>query len=144
MLLPVLDLPDNLYCLLVSCLQKDDAASIQEKFCQADGVILATPVYYFNVTAQMKLFIDLTYFLYMKNKKSRAKTVAVIVIANSEGIEDTLHTMEQFVDESFDIEEGQMLIVTGFAGRIGDIQNNPTLITDARNLGKRMSEILKG
>ena len=129
---------------LDSCLQKDDTATIQDKFCQADGVILATPVYYFNVTAQMKLFMDRTYFLYIKNRKSRAKTVGVIVIANSEGIEDTLHTMEQFVDESFDIDDSKMLVVTGYAGRLGDIKSNPTLIADARNLGKRMTENLKG
>jgi len=128
---------------LDSCLQKDDTAAIQDKFCQADGVILATPVYYFNVTAQMKLFIDRTYFLYMKNRKSKAKTVGVIVVANSEGIEDTLHTMEQFVDESFDIEDSQKLIVNGYAGRLGDIKNNPKLIADARNMGKRMGYILK-
>ena len=102
---------------LDSCLQKDDTAVILDKFCQADGVLLATPVYYFNVTAQMKSFIDRTYFLYMKSKKSRAKTVGVIAIATCEGIEDTLHTMGQFVDESFDIEDSQRLIVTGYASR---------------------------
>lgn len=128
---------------LGSCLQKDDTAAILDKYCQADGVILATPVYYFNVTAQMKTFMDRTYFLYMKSRKSRAKTVGVIVIATCEGVEDTLHTLGQFMDESFDIEEGQRLIVTGYASRLGDTKNNPTLIADARNLGKRMVEVLK-
>jgi multimeric flavodoxin WrbA len=128
---------------LGSCLQKDDTSAILEKFCQADGVILATPVYYFNVTAQMKTFMDRTYFLYTKSIKSRAKTVGIIVVANSEGIEDTLHTMRQFVDESFDIEDSQMLIVTGYAGRLGDVKNNSMLVADARNLGKRMVEVLK-
>ena len=129
---------------LDSCLQKDDTAAILDKFCQADGVILATPVYYFSVTAQMKAFMDRTYFLYMKSRKSRAKTVGVIAVATCEGIEDTLHTLGQFMDESFDIEDGQRLIVTGYASRLGDAKNNPTLIADARNLGKRMGEILKG
>ena len=129
---------------LNSCLQKDDTAAILDKFCQADGVILATPVYYFNITAQMKSFIDRTYFLYMKSRKSRAKTVGVIVIATCEGVQDTLHTLGQFMDESFDIEDGQRLIVTGYASKLGDVKNNTTLIADARNLGKRMGEILKG
>ena len=128
---------------LGSCLQKDDTAAILDKFCQADGVILATPVYYFNVTAQMKTFIDRTYFLYKKSRKSRAKTVGVIVIAGSEGVEDTLHTLWQFMDESFDIEAGQRLIVAGYATRPGDAKNNPTLIADTRNLGKQMVKNLK-
>lgn len=126
------------------CSQKDDTAAILDKFCQADGVILATPVYYFNVTAQMKTFIDRTYFLYEKSRKSRAETVGVVIVANSEGIEDTLHTMEQFIDETFDTVGSQRLIVTGYAGKLGDIKNNPKLIADARNLGKQMVENLTG
>ena len=47
-----------------SCLQKDDAGWIFDRFREADGVILATPVYYYNVSAQMKAFIDRNYFLY--------------------------------------------------------------------------------
>jgi len=129
---------------LDSCLQKDDTATILDKFCKADGVILATPVYYFNITAQMKAFIDRTYFLYEKSRKSRAKTVGVIVIATCEGIDDTLHTLGQFMDEVFDIDDRQRLIVTGYASRLGDAKNKPALIADARNLGKRMGEILKG
>ncbi len=129
---------------LGSCLQKDDTAAILDKFCQADGVILATPVYYFNITAQMKTFIDRNYFLYEKSTKSRAKTVGVIVIATCEGIDDTLHTLGQFMDETFDIEDAQRLIVTGYASRLGDAKNKPALIADARNLGKRMGEILIG
>jgi multimeric flavodoxin WrbA len=129
---------------LDSCLQKDDTTAILDRFCQADGIILATPVYYFNVTAQMKTFIDRTYFLYEKSRKSSAKTVGVVIVANSEGIEDTLHTMEQFIDETFDIEGSQRLIVTGYAGKLDDIKNNPALIADARNLGRQMGEILRG
>jgi multimeric flavodoxin WrbA len=129
---------------LDSCLQKDDTAAILDKFCQADGVILATPVYYFNVTAQMKTFIDRTYFLYEKSRKSRAKTLGVIVIATCEGVEDTLHTLGQFMDEAFDIKDDQRLIVIGYASKVGDAKNKPKLIADARNLGKRMGEILRG
>ncbi len=70
--------------------------------------------------------------------------MGVIVVANSEGTEDTLHTLGQFMDDSFDIEDSQRLIVTGYASRLGDAKSNPTLIADARNLGKRMGEILKG
>ncbi|MFC2067787.1 flavodoxin family protein [Chloroflexota bacterium] len=64
-----------------SCLQKDDTGWILNKFCEADGVILATPVYYCNVSAQMKTFIDRNYYLYKHNLKSRAKVVGLIIVA---------------------------------------------------------------
>ncbi|MAE10354.1 MAG: hypothetical protein CL876_00270 [Dehalococcoidales bacterium] len=32
------------------------------RFRAADGLILATPVYYYNVSAQMKVFMDRNYW----------------------------------------------------------------------------------
>ena len=126
-----------------SCLQKDDTGWILDKFCQADGIILATPVYYYNVSAQMKAFIDRNYFLYKHDRKSRARAVSIIVVAENEGIEDTLHTLKQFVDESFDIKEDRRFIVTGYAGRLGDAKNNLPLVEEARKLGRQMVASLK-
>jgi multimeric flavodoxin WrbA/putative sterol carrier protein len=41
-----------------TCWRQDDHAEIIEKVLSADGVILASPVYFRHVTAQMKTFID--------------------------------------------------------------------------------------
>ena len=41
-----------------SCWIKDDYRAIAEKMLAADAVILGSPVYVLNVTAQMKTFID--------------------------------------------------------------------------------------
>jgi multimeric flavodoxin WrbA len=126
-----------------SCRQKDDTAWILDKFCRADGVILATPVYYYNVTAQMKCFIDRTYYLYMRNQKSRARAVGVIVVADSEGIEDTLYTLRQFIDEAFEIGEDRLFIVSGYAGKVGEVRHDLSLIEEARKLGRQMAASLK-
>jgi len=126
-----------------SCLQKDDAGWILDRFCGADGVILATPVYYYNVSAQMKAFIDRTYFLYRHNRKSRARVVGIVVVAEIEGIEDTLHTLRQFVGESFVIEDDRLFIVRGYASRPGEAKRNAELMREARNLGRQMVESLK-
>ena len=40
------------------CIQKDDMLEIKKKIEGADAVVLASPVYYLHVTAQMKTFID--------------------------------------------------------------------------------------
>ena len=128
---------------LVSCLQKDDANWILEKFCEADGVILATPVYWYNLPAQMKAFIDRNYFLYKHNQKYRAKTVGIIIVAEMVGIEDTLHTLNQFVDWSFDIDGDRKYIVSGYAHNPGDASRNLSLVEEARKLGRQMAEALK-
>jgi len=40
------------------CWIQDDHAGVVERLLAADGVILASPVYFFHVTAQMKTFMD--------------------------------------------------------------------------------------
>lgn len=44
-----------------ACIQKDDMEDILCAFQQADVVVLATPVYFYGVSAQMKACIDRTY-----------------------------------------------------------------------------------
>ena len=126
-----------------SCRQKDDTGWILDRFCEADGVILATPVYYYNVSAQMKAFIDRNYFLYKHDRKYRARAVGIITVAEIVGIEDALHTLKQFVDASFNVKENSIFIAQGYASRLGDAQNNHPLVEDAQKLGRQMMESLK-
>jgi multimeric flavodoxin WrbA len=41
-----------------SCWVRDDYKSVVRQVLEADAVILASPVYFFNITAQMKTFLD--------------------------------------------------------------------------------------
>jgi multimeric flavodoxin WrbA len=123
---------------LAACNQKDDAGPILDRMCAADGVILATPVYYYNVTAQMKTFIDRNYFLYEHGRKSRARAVGVIIVAGSLGIEDTLHTLRRFIDESFAVRKDRTFIVTGYANAVGEAKSNLPLVEKARKLGQQI------
>lgn len=44
-----------------ACVQKDDMSEILEAYKRADVLVLATPVYFYGICAQMKTFIDRTY-----------------------------------------------------------------------------------
>jgi multimeric flavodoxin WrbA len=52
------------------CVHKDDMPEILEKMTAACGIVLATPVYFYTMSAQMKALIDRTYSRYsqMHNK----------------------------------------------------------------------------
>ena len=54
-----------------TCAVKDDMAELLAKMKEADVYVLATPVYYYNVSAQMKTFIDRTFacFFELQNKE---------------------------------------------------------------------------
>ena len=122
------------------CLQKDDAPWILEKFRQADGVILGTPVYYYNMTAQMKAFVDRNYFLYKHDIGIEAKVGGLIVVAGGEGMGQTDRAMRRFL--AFYIANDRINTVIGLANRLGEMKNNASAIEEARKLGRDMASQL--
>lgn len=125
-----------------TCQQQDDTVWILDKFSQADGVILATPVYYYNVSAWMKAFIDRNYFLYRHNRKAQAGVVGLVVIAGGEGVEDALHTLKLFVDASFNVSPNKIFSITGYASDPGEIKDKQDVIKGVRELGRKMVQSL--
>ena len=126
-----------------SCLQNDDGMVLLKKFCEADGLILASPVYYYDVTAWMKIFIDRNYFLYRHGIKSKARAAGMIVVAGGAGIEDTVKTLKKLLMASTEnIARERRFLVTGYAGRIGDVQQNSSLVIEARKLGTDLADSL--
>ena len=49
-----------------TCVQKDDMAEIRDKMLAADVIVLASPIYFYSMTAQMKAVIDRTYAFYQQ------------------------------------------------------------------------------
>jgi multimeric flavodoxin WrbA len=45
------------------CVIDDDMAALLATLEQSDGIVLASPIYFFSVAAQMKVFLDRTYAL---------------------------------------------------------------------------------
>jgi NAD(P)H-dependent FMN reductase len=68
------------------CWRKDDHAGITDALFAADGIILASPVYFKHVTAQMKTFIDRSLTFGHKPRGASKPGLAVTVSA---GLADT-------------------------------------------------------
>lgn len=49
-----------------SCVQKDEMDSIRDKMLWADVIVLASPIYFYSMTAQLKTVIDRTYAFYQE------------------------------------------------------------------------------
>ncbi len=125
-----------------ACKQNDDAPGILEKFSRADGIILASPVYYYNMSAQMKAFVDRNYFLYTHDIPLKATCAGLIVIAGSDGIDQTARALRRFLKLASDIPDSRTVTLTGCATKPGEVKNNQALVEEARNLGKRLAEML--
>ena len=48
----------HVFCGELACPHDDDMAGILDQVYAADGLLLATPIYYENVSGQMKTFMD--------------------------------------------------------------------------------------
>jgi multimeric flavodoxin WrbA len=53
------------------CIINDDAVQITEKIAEAEVVVWATPIYYYEMTGQMKTMIDRANALFVKDYKFR-------------------------------------------------------------------------
>ena len=122
------------------CKIEDDIPMIQDKCRTADGIILATFVYYFNMTAQMKTFVDRSFFLYTHGIRLKSKCMGLIVVAGSAGDDITVRALRRCFRIKGDNTPENWLEVRGYASGLGDVKNNPELIAKARELGTRMVE----
>ena len=79
------------------CVLKDDMDEILKMFQKADVLVLATPVYFYGISAQMKTFIDRTYPIWQHLGK---KDVYYIVSAGlgQDIIERSLADLDGFVE----------------------------------------------
>ena len=127
-----------------ACLQKDDGMEILQKFVEADGLILATPIYYYDISSWLKIFIDRNYFLYTHDINCKAKAAGLIVIGGGAGIEDTVQSLNKFLSGStLSIPKSKIFVVSGYAGAPGEVKNKPELVTQAREMGKKLVGSLK-
>lgn len=108
------------------CPQKDDMAEILEKMKAADVIVMATPVYFYTMAAQMKTLIDRTCAGYTQIK---GKEFYFIVTAADDGIADMARTIEGFRGFTYcldDAVEKGIIYGTG-AWHVGDIKETAAM-----------------
>lgn len=124
------------------CLQQDDAGWILEKFSQADGVIIASPVYFGTISAQVKTFMDRSFFLFGHDIEMKAKCFGLIAIAGRMGFDEALEELRKFTGPP-GMRRVKVLTLKGAAGGPEKhVKDNPELVKQAREMGKQMAEIL--
>jgi multimeric flavodoxin WrbA len=121
------------------CKIKDDAPGIIKKYNEADGVILASPVYFFDVTAQMKAFIDRNFFTFTHEGNKKAKYAGLIAIGGGGGADETVATLKRFIG----LPEDSCFVVSGYVGQ-DKAKDKPALVKKAQEMGKKLAAKLKG
>jgi multimeric flavodoxin WrbA len=95
------------------CIIDDDMKKYYNKLNETDVIILATPVYWFNMSSQLKIFIDRMYGLDFKNFPSGKKLVLLMSFGDNDmissgavNISNSLKQMAKFLGMDFILEYG--------------------------------------
>ena len=123
------------------CHIKDDFDSVFAKMKEADGIILATPVYYGAATPQIVSLISRFYSA--KNKPLKRKVGGPIVIARRAGHNFTLAQLMFFFMISEMIVPGSSYWNIAFGRQKGDVLKDKEGITTIKNFAHNMVWLLK-
>lgn len=126
---------------LARCPQADDTERLLETVYAADGLLLATPVYYENVSAQMKAFMDRNVFRYSHDDFLSPRVFGLMAVTAETGLDDTLAALRRFVALSTE-EEIPVFTMGGYADTEGVAADDAELLAAARKLAADMAGVL--
>lgn len=123
------------------CAINDGFNEISEKFAEADGIIIGSPVYYAGINGTLKCFLDRAF--YVNSAKMRFKPAAAIVALRRSGVTDSYQTIYNYFAFS------EMLITPTpyWPGVHGGAQGEATQdlegVQIAETIGTNMAYLLK-
>lgn len=124
-----------------TCCRKDDADIIIQKMIDADVWVLSSPVYFYSVSAQMKLLIDRFFAReYEIRGSQKHKKAYFIVTSGAPHLDDhtaTLESLRGFIQVLRTVDEAGILYGTG-AFLKGDAFKHPAY-QQAYMMGKQLS-----
>ena len=119
------------------CIDDDMTRVIIPKLLESDAIIIASPVYFNNVSGQVKVFMDRTWCL---RGRLKDKVGGAIVVGRGYGLESAITAIHSFM-----LKHGMILGhrgVSGIAYEKGEIIRDERAMNDARMLAERISNIL--
>jgi multimeric flavodoxin WrbA len=120
------------------CHIEDDVQILFDKMVESDGIIFATPIYFYGMTAQAKAIIDRSISLNRPERSLANKTGGVIVTGGSLGLVDGLKDLYFFMVTK------QMLpanFVAAYPGAKSEIRKMEKTMKASRELGQQMVKI---
>lgn len=115
------------------CFQNDDMTKIYDKLKAADMLVIASPVYFYGVSAQLKAVIDRLHTPLRNNFQIKKMALLLVGAATLPELFDSIILQYQLVLKFFNLEDEGMVLVRGVRDK-GDIEGNKAL-KEAYDLG---------
>ena len=127
------------------CVIKDDMDGIYDKLLAADAVIIASPMFFYNVSAQLMLLISRCQALWarkyvLKNMDIPEKRGAFIAVGATKGekLFDGPKLTVKYFFQAINTRYTDELLIRG-VDKKGEVKEHPTALSDAYELGKRLA-----
>ncbi len=123
------------------CVLKDDMQLLYPKLQKADAIVIASPIYWFTMSAQTKLFIDRWYALETSQGNAlKGKQFGILLTYGDTDpySSGAINAMRTFQDMMRYIGAEISGMVYGTALDIGDVQKQPELMARAYKLGEKL------
>lgn len=125
------------------CVIKDEAQPVLKKMADADVIVIATPLYFFGASAQIKLVFDRMFSLYKWDNKAdtmetplKGKTLVVLASAYEDVGLDALAQPFKLTAEYTGMKYAELLVP--HAGESGDIRSKAGVREKAVRLGEKI------
>lgn len=118
------------------CVSKDDMGEILQKMIDADVLVLASPVYFYSIDAQLKAVIDRTVARWLEVKDKEFYYIATCADTGKESCETTFACFRGYADCVEGAKEMGVIYGTGVYER-GEIRNTPAF-AQAYEMGKKV------
>ena len=115
------------------CAQKDDMAIIYEKMSRADMLVIASPVYFYGISAQLKAVIDRFHNPIRDSFHIKKMALLLVGAASLPELFNAILTEYNLCSKFFEIEDAGKVLVRGVKDK-GDI-NNTDALNEAYTLG---------
>lgn len=121
------------------CAIKDDMQRIYPKLLRADAWVIASPVYWFTMSAQTKIFMDRFYALpaYAKNPFAGKRIAIAMSYGDVDPVKSGCVNALRTFQDAFRYTGSKIVgMVYGSAMEAGEIKNKKALMREAEELGK--------
>lgn len=122
-----------------TCVIKDDMEEIYEELLAAEGIIWATPVYFWSMTGQTKVVMDRTYALTHPKLRLASKVGGVILVAGNRGCVNTANLFHMYFtyNHMFFAEFAQ-----AYSSQWGETKKNDFAVQTTREMVRQMIALI--
>ncbi|MCG8564386.1 MAG: flavodoxin family protein [Desulfobacterales bacterium] len=124
------------------CILKDDMGPLYGKLQEADSVVVASPIYFFNLSAQTKIFIDRLYAVGTPRTnilKGKHFSILLSYADPDPFASGAVNALRSFQDTCSYVGAHIEGMIYGRANDAGEIKNNTDVMEQASALGKRLA-----